>query len=376
MRRNPRDFDARSFRIRLRREQVEADIVSSKKPEKMPGYRGGGSGGGRRDYGSGDCDPNAEQFRKLFIGGLSYETDEESLRSHFETWGEIVDCFVMRDPQSKRSRGFGFITYKEAEFIDQAQANRPHKIDNREVDTKRAMPREESGRAESQQSVKKMFVGGVKDDTTEDMIRETFGSFGEITQIDLITDKNTGKTRGFCFVTFDDHDSVDKAVLKKRHDLNGRQVEVKKAQSKTDMNSGGPRGGGRGGPRGGGRGGGRDFSGGRQDYGNGGGYGGGGYGNGGGGYGGSSHGGGLSSGSGYGGGGYDSYGGQSSYGSQGAGSWNSSFGSGYGESYGGGALRSGGGGGYGGRSQGPYGGGYGSGGGGGGSYGGGGYGRR
>lgn len=41
-----------------------------------------------------------------------------------------------------RSRGFGFITYKDADSIDQAQANRPHKVDNREVDTKRAMPRE------------------------------------------------------------------------------------------------------------------------------------------------------------------------------------------------------------------------------------------
>lgn len=48
----------------------------------------------------------------------------------------------MRDAVSKRSRGFGFITYKDADGIDQAQANRPHTIDNREVETKRAMPRE------------------------------------------------------------------------------------------------------------------------------------------------------------------------------------------------------------------------------------------
>lgn len=65
-------------------------------------FRGGGRGG-RRDYGGGgDLDPNAEQFRKLFIGGLSYETDEDSLRAHFEQWGEIVDCVVMRDPNTKR----------------------------------------------------------------------------------------------------------------------------------------------------------------------------------------------------------------------------------------------------------------------------------
>lgn len=41
-----------------------------------------------------------------------------------------------------RSRGFGFITYKEAGMVDEAQGNRPHKIDGREVESKRAMPRE------------------------------------------------------------------------------------------------------------------------------------------------------------------------------------------------------------------------------------------
>ena len=52
-----------------------------------------------------------EQLRKLFIGGLSFETTDASLREHFEKWGTLTDCVVMRDPQTKRSRGFGFMTY-------------------------------------------------------------------------------------------------------------------------------------------------------------------------------------------------------------------------------------------------------------------------
>lgn len=83
-----------------------------------------------------------EQFRKLFIGGLDYKTTEDTLRAHFEKWGEIVDCVVMRDPQTKRSRGFGFITYSKAHMVDDAQAARPHKVDGREVEPKRAVPRE------------------------------------------------------------------------------------------------------------------------------------------------------------------------------------------------------------------------------------------
>lgn len=47
----------------------------------------------------------------------------------------------MKDPKTKRSRGFGFITYAKAHMVDDAQANRPHKVDNRTVEPKRAVPR-------------------------------------------------------------------------------------------------------------------------------------------------------------------------------------------------------------------------------------------
>ncbi|BFZ06487.1 hypothetical protein BsWGS_09525 [Bradybaena similaris] len=321
--------------------------------------RGGGRGGGR--YNDDQTDISSEQFRKLFVGGLSYETDEKSLRSHFEQWGEIVDCVVMRDPNTKRSRGFGFITYKDSSMIDEAQNNRPHKIDNREVETKRAMPRDADG-ASNHQSVKKMFVGGLKDDTTEEQMRDVFGQFGEIDSVDIVVDKATGKVRGFAFVTYKDYDSVDRAVLLKRHELNTRRVEVKKAVSKDQMDGSG-RGGGSSG-RGRGRGG--DSFGGSGGYSSngsfGGGYGGGSYGGSGGGYGGGYAGGQSWGGS----GGYGDY--NSSWGGGGAGG----FGSNYGGDYGGGPVK-GGAGGYSARGQGPYGGGYGQTSGGGGGYGGGGF---
>lgn len=72
-------------------------------------------------------------MRKLFIGGLDYRTNDQSLKSFYEQWGDIVDVVVMKDPQTKRSRGFGFITYSKAHMVDDAQINRPHKIDGRLV---------------------------------------------------------------------------------------------------------------------------------------------------------------------------------------------------------------------------------------------------
>lgn len=62
--------------------------------------------------------------------------------------------------------------------------------------------------------MKKIFVGGIKEDTEESHIRDYFERFGKIEIIDIITDRNSGKKRGFAFVTFDDHDPVDRIVSK------------------------------------------------------------------------------------------------------------------------------------------------------------------
>lgn len=62
--------------------------------------------------------------------------------------------------------------------------------------------------------MKKIFVGGIKEDTEEHHLRDYFEQYGKIEVIEIMTDRGSGKKRGFAFVTFDDHDSVDKIVSK------------------------------------------------------------------------------------------------------------------------------------------------------------------
>uniref|UniRef100_A0A8V1A3K0 Heteroous nuclear ribonucleoprotein A3 n=1 Tax=Gallus gallus TaxID=9031 RepID=A0A8V1A3K0_CHICK len=176
-----------------------------------------------------------EQLRKLFIGGLSFETTDDSLREHFEKWGTLTDCVVMRDPQTKRSRGFGFVTYSCVEEVDAAMSARPHKVDGRVVEPKRAVSREDSVKPGAHLTVKKIFVGGIKEDTEEYNLREYFEKYGKIETIEVMEDRQSGKKRGFAFVTFDDHDTVDKIVVQKYHTINGHNCEVKKALSKQEM---------------------------------------------------------------------------------------------------------------------------------------------
>ena len=62
-------------------------------------------------------------------------------------------------------------------------------------------------------------------------------SMGKLKVIEIMTDRGSGKKRGFAFVTFDDHDSVDKTVIQKYHTVNGHNCEVRKALSKQEMAS-------------------------------------------------------------------------------------------------------------------------------------------
>uniref|UniRef100_A0A8C8VXU6 RRM domain-containing protein n=1 Tax=Peromyscus maniculatus bairdii TaxID=230844 RepID=A0A8C8VXU6_PERMB len=229
-----------------------------------------------------------EQLRKLFIGGLSFETTDDN-------------CVVMRDPQTKRSRDSGFVTYSCVEEVDAAMCARPHKVDGCVVEPKRAISREDSVKPGAHLTVKNIFVGDIKEDTEEYNLRDYFERYGKIETIEVMEDRQSGKKRGFTFVTFDDHDTVDKIVVQKYHTINGHNCEVKKALSKQEMQSAGSQrgcGGGSGNFMG--RGG--NFGGGGGNFGCGGNFGGrGGYGGGGGGSRGSPYGGGYGSGGGSGG---------------------------------------------------------------------------
>ncbi|KAG2072274.1 RNA-binding domain-containing protein [Suillus decipiens] len=127
----------------------------------------------------------------------------------------------------------------------------------------------------------KVYVGNLSWNTTDDSLRQAFGDFGNVTDAIVMKDRETGRSRGFGFVTFSAGEEADAAISgMNEQELDGRRLRVNLANARP---SGGGGGGGGYGGGGGGYGGGGHGGGG---YSGGGGYGGGGYQGGGGGYGG------------------------------------------------------------------------------------------
>ena len=91
----------------------------------------------------------------------------------------IPHCVVMTDPNTKCSRGFRFVPYATVEEVDVAMNARPHKVDRRVVEPKRGVSREGSQRPGALLTVKKIFAGGIKEDTEERHLRDYFENNGK-----------------------------------------------------------------------------------------------------------------------------------------------------------------------------------------------------
>lgn len=74
-----------------------------------------------------------EGGKKLFIGGLHLDTDKDSLQAYFEKYGTVDDAVVMRDGESRKSRGFGFITFSHPQEANQCLSECPHMVDGKKV---------------------------------------------------------------------------------------------------------------------------------------------------------------------------------------------------------------------------------------------------
>lgn len=215
-------FDPSTFSAQLAQLQQLSQMsqqnagLSTSANDLVPAHQGGG-------FMAGKIFIPAKDEGKMFIGGLNWETTDESMKNYFSRFGEVTECTVMRDNVSGRSRGFGFLSFKDPKCVTQV-LSQEHFLDGKIIDPKRAIPREE------QDKTAKIFVGGVSADVTENDFKTFFEQYGTVIDAQLMMDKDTGRPRGFGFVTFDSDQAVETIVAEQFLNLKGKPIEVKRAE--------------------------------------------------------------------------------------------------------------------------------------------------
>lgn len=224
---------------------------------------------------------NNEDERKIFIGGLSWQSTDKDIKSYFEKFGAIEKVTLKTDNFTGESRGFGFVVFEDPSSIEAVMAEQTHTLNGKKIGPRRAKARPKP------EPILKVFIGGLDPDVPEADIKAHFEMFGTITEIDLPFDKIKNQRRAFAFVKYESEDVVNTVIASNnaqgKQILAGKEVDIKKHTPKTDAQYhaqyGFLRGGGRGrgfGGRGRGRGGFPSFGGyGGYDYYQYGGYGGG-----------------------------------------------------------------------------------------------------
>ena len=102
--------------------------------------------------------------------------------------------------------------------------------------------------------MKNIFVGNLSFGATEDAVRSMFEAYGTVDRVSVVTDRETGRARGFGFVEMSVNDEAERAIAALNgRELDGRALNINEARPKEDRGGGGGGGGYRGGGGGGGR---------------------------------------------------------------------------------------------------------------------------
>ncbi|GFZ20596.1 UBP1-associated protein 2A [Actinidia rufa] len=187
-----------------------------------------------------DADP---AHRKIFVHGLGWDANSETLTSEFGKYGEIEDCKAVCDKVSGKSKGYGFILFKRRIGAKKALKEPQKKIGSRMTSCQLAsagpVPAPPPTTPPvSEYTQRKIFVSNVAAEIDPQKLLEFFSKYGEIEDGPLGLDKQTGKFKGFCLFVYKSVESAKKALEEPHKSFEGHTLHCQKAE-KGKYSSGG-----------------------------------------------------------------------------------------------------------------------------------------
>ncbi|KAM3287862.1 29 kDa ribonucleoprotein B, chloroplastic [Capsicum chacoense] len=202
----------------------------------------------------GEEEPSFSPDLKLFVGNLPFSVDSAALAEIFQRAGNVEMVEVIYDKLTGRSRGFGFVTMSTKAEVEAAEQQfNGYEIDGRalRVNSGPAPDKRENsfgggrgGRRENSSfggprdgrsfgSSNRVYVGNLSWGVDDLSLRELFSEQGKVVDAKVVYDRDSGRSRGFGFVTYSSATEVNNAIDSLNGvDLDGRSIRVSAAEER------------------------------------------------------------------------------------------------------------------------------------------------
>ncbi|RWR74301.1 RNA-binding protein precursor chloroplast [Cinnamomum micranthum f. kanehirae] len=193
-------------------------------------------GDGFVEGGEEDSYPLPPEEAKLFVGNLPYDVDHQALAELFDQAGTVEVAEVIYNRETDQSRGFGFVTMSTVEEAEKAveMFNR-YDINGRLLTVNKAAPR--GARVDRPprafEPAFRMYVGNLPWQVDDARLEQVFSEHGKVVEARVVYDRETGRSRGFGFVTMSTQTELDDAIAAlDGQSLDGRAIRVNVAEDR------------------------------------------------------------------------------------------------------------------------------------------------
>lgn len=177
-----------------------------------------------------------EEGFTAYVVNISYETQNWQLRELFGSYGTVQRVFMPQDRESGKSKGIAFVTMSTPEELEAAIADlNESQVDGRTMFVDKAKPKGSGGkprRDAKRDDETKLYIGNLSYDTTTEDLEEYFAQFGEVRDVYIPLDRDTGSSRGFGFASMSKEDAATAIEQSVGVELQGRQIQVNESVPK------------------------------------------------------------------------------------------------------------------------------------------------
>ncbi|XP_062105577.1 28 kDa ribonucleoprotein, chloroplastic-like [Humulus lupulus] len=183
----------------------------------------------------GEFYPDPPEEAKLYVGNLPFDVDSEKLADLFNQAGIVEIAEVIYNRETDQSRGFGFVTMSTVEEAEKAvEQFHQYDLNGRLLTVNKAAPRgTRPERTRVNEPSFRIYVGNLPWQVDDVRLEQVFSEHGKVVNARVVYDRETGRSRGFGFVTMSTEIEVNDAIAAlDGQSLDGRSIRVNVAEQR------------------------------------------------------------------------------------------------------------------------------------------------